>query len=215
MIIFMIIIQVLVLVYSVILHEISHGLVAERLGDPTARISGRLTLKPKSHIDPVMTIAVPLILILVGSPVIFGGAKPVPVDSLNFRRPKRDIALVSAAGPLTNFAIAVILAILLNILALLSLPVGWLSAISQVITYGIIINVILGLFNLLPIPPLDGFKVVGGFLPDHLAADWYNLEKFGLIPLFILLFFFSSSVSSVFYSAANSIVQTLLSIKYV
>src|SRR3990167_7993834 len=109
------IITLIVLIFSAILHEVAHGYVADRLGDPTARLSGRLTLNPKSHIDPFMSILLPLMLIISGSPIIFGGAKPVPVDPFNLRDGRKDIALVSLAGPLTNVLIALLAAILIHI----------------------------------------------------------------------------------------------------
>ena len=112
---FLIIISLIVLIYSAILHEIAHGYVAERLGDPTARIMGRLTLNPIPHIDPFLSILLPLMLILIGSPVIFGGAKPVPVDPFNLREGRKDIALVSLAGPATNLVLAVLATIILKL----------------------------------------------------------------------------------------------------
>src|SRR6266481_5219101 len=112
----MIIISLIILIFSAILHEIAHGYVADRLGDPTARLSDRLTLNPLPHIDPIMTILLPVVLILSGSPIIFGGAKPVPIDPFNLKDGKKDVALVSLAGPLTNLLIAVIAAVLLHVL---------------------------------------------------------------------------------------------------
>src|SRR3990172_9112261 len=126
-----ILVSIVILIYSAILHEIAHGYVAERLGDPTAKLLGRLTLNPRPHIDPIMSIALPLILILSGSPVIFGAAKPVPVDPFNLRDGRKDIALVSLAGPATNFLIAAIAALLIKLLGVVSLGgeveilVGW------------------------------------------------------------------------------------------
>src|SRR3990167_6415474 len=109
------IISIFILVYSAILHEIAHGYVADRFGDPTARLSGRLTLDPRPHIDPMMSLAIPLLLIISGSPIIFGGAKSVPVDPYNLKDGRKDIALVSLAGPLTNVLIALLAAILIHI----------------------------------------------------------------------------------------------------
>jgi len=201
------ILQLLILIYSAILHEIAHGWTAEQFGDPTARISGRITLDPRPHIDPLLTFAVPVILFLAGSPVILGGAKPVPIDSFNFQNPKKDITYVSVAGPLTNFILAIIFAILIKILSLFLSPN---NPIIELTVFAVIINVFLGLFNLLPIPPLDGFKVVGGLLPDSFASDWFKLERFGILLLVIGLFFFSTVISNILYPAANSIIHFLL-----
>src|SRR3989304_3277712 len=113
-------ITIAILVFSAILHEVSHGYVAERFGDPTARLAGRLTLNPKNHIDPLMSILLPLMLILSGSPVIFGAAKPVPIDPFNLKEGRKDIALVAIAGPITNIILAVIASIIVRLIATLS-----------------------------------------------------------------------------------------------
>lgn len=191
----MIIYQLLILVYSVILHEIAHGFIADKLGDPTARISGRLTLNPIPHIDPLLTIGLPLILVLSGSPVILGGAKPVPVDPYNFRNQKRDIALTSIAGPLTNFIIALISALVLQFIN------------SNLLIYSIIINIFLGIFNLLPIPPLDGFKVVGGFLPNSISKKWFSLERYGFLFIIIFLLFLNVIMINILYPIANYLIN--------
>ncbi len=185
------ILVLVVLIYSAILHEIAHGYVADRLGDPTARLMGRLTLNPIPHIDPVMSIALPLILILSGSPVIFGGAKPVPVDPFNLPDGRRDFALVSAAGPLTNVILAVIAAAILHI-GFAGQP---LSLIQQnVIGYLLVsimeINLLLAFFNLIPIPPLDGSKIFALILPEREADTYLSLgNTFGMLILLFLLFF--------------------------
>lgn len=183
-------IMLLILIFSAILHEIAHGLVAERLGDPTARLAGRLTLNPKSHIDPIMSIALPLILILSGSPVIFGAAKPVPVDPFNLRDGRKDVALVSLVGPLTNVIIAVIAAVILKILRLTApgIPDSFIFTFVYPILLMITqINLLLAIFNLLPIPPLDGSKVFALILPEKQAAVYLSLGTFGFIIIFFLL----------------------------
>ena len=184
-------ISLIFLIYSAILHEIAHGFVAERLGDPTARLMGRLTLNPKNHIDPIMSIALPLILILSGSPVIFGAAKPVPVDPFNFREPKKDMALVSLAGPGTNLLIAVTFALICRLLfPSLSLDVirstGLLGFILGTVVY---INILLAIFNLIPIPPLDGSKIFALILPDKEAAVYLSIGSIGIFIIFFLLLF--------------------------
>lgn len=176
-------IGLVVLLFSAILHEVAHGWVADRLGDPTARLQGRLTLNPISHIDPLMSILLPLMLLLSGSPVIFGAAKPVPVDPFNLRDSKKDLALVSFAGPLTNVLIAVIAAFVLRFL-----PIGEISPILFLIFNQIVtLNLLLAIFNLLPIPPLDGSKVVAQFLPDREAAAYLSLSSVGFLIIFVLL----------------------------
>lgn len=172
-----------ILVFSAILHEVAHGYVADRLGDPTARLSGRLTLDPRKHIDPYMSVILPLLLILSGSPVIFGGAKPVPIDPFNLKEGPKDVALVSLAGPLTNVILAIIAAILLKT-PLSSMPfVG--TILYLIVTY----NLLLGIFNLLPIPPLDGSKIFAMLLPPRQAAAYLAIGQFGMFILLFLLIF--------------------------
>jgi Zn-dependent protease len=184
-------VSLIILVYSAILHEIAHGFVAERLGDPTARLMGRLTLNPKSHIDPFMSILLPLLLILSGSPVIFGAAKPVPVDPFNFREPKKDMAIVSLAGPGTNILIAIIFALICRFL-FPGLPLEVIRSSGFVgFTLGTIvyINLLLAIFNLIPIPPLDGSKIFALILPDREAATYLSIGTFGILIIFFLLMF--------------------------
>jgi Zn-dependent protease len=175
------IIGIVILVFSAILHEIAHGFVAEKLGDPTARIAGRLTLNPLPHIDPIMSIAVPLLLIFSGSPLIFGAAKPVPVNPLMLRDGRKDIALVALAGPLTNLALACIGAILLHIVGLSS------PDITAVLLLVIKFNLALGFLNLIPVPPLDGSKFFSIILPERTAQQYFALAPFGIFILFFLL----------------------------
>jgi Zn-dependent protease len=157
------------------LHEIAHGYVAERFGDPTARLMGRLTLDPRKHIDPIMSIALPLLLLISGSPIIIGGAKPVPVDPFNLRDGRKDLALVSLAGPLTNVAIAVIFSLIFRIF-----PSGIIGLVVQ-------LNLLLAIFNLIPIPPLDGSKIFSLLLPEKMADTYMSQGTIGLILIFILL----------------------------
>jgi Zn-dependent protease len=184
-------VSLVILIYSAILHEIAHGFVAERLGDPTARLMGRLTLNPKKHIDPFMSILVPLILILSGSPVIFGAAKPVPIDPFNFREPKKDTALVSLAGPGTNLLIAFIFVVICR-LVFPGLPLEIIrnsSLIGFILGTIVYINLLLAIFNLIPIPPLDGSKVIALFLPDREAVAYLSIGTFGILIIFFLLAF--------------------------
>ncbi len=183
--------SLIILIYSVILHEIAHGLVAERLGDPTARLMGRLTLNPKPHIDPIMTILLPLLLFIGHSPVIIGGAKPVIVDPFNLRDGRKDSALVSLAGPATNLLIAIIGALILKFSANLILQsLGQNGVlILELILRAVQINIALFIFNLLPIPPLDGSKVFALILPEKEANQYLAIGQFGIFIIFFLLMF--------------------------
>ena len=173
--------------FAITVHEVAHGWVAMRLGDRTAMMLGRLTLNPIKHIDPVGTLLVPA-LMLVFTPFVFGWAKPVPVTWENLHNPKRDMALVAAAGPLAN----VIMALLwVGIMKLSLLLPGGLSVATKPLLYmgaaGIQINLVLMLLNLLPIPPLDGSRVVSSLLPDRLSWRYNQLERYGFLILLILL----------------------------
>jgi Zn-dependent protease len=170
---------VAVLLPSVILHEVSHGLVAERFGDSTARDAGRITANPLVHIDPVGTILVPAVLAFTGAPV-FGWAKPVPVVPSRLRRPVRDMALVGVAGPVTNVVLAVI-----GGRVLLPPTSGWIAV---VIWYFAYVNVVLAVFNLLPVPPLDGSRLLPLVLGERGRAIWSSIEPFGLLIVFAVLF---------------------------
>jgi Zn-dependent protease len=181
-------VSLIILIYSAILHEIAHGFVAQRLGDPTARLVGRLTLNPIPHIDPIMSILLPLILLLSGSPVIFGAAKPVPVDPFNLRDGRKDMALVSLAGPATNFLIAAIAALLIKLLAFVNLG-GLEFFVIWFLTIVVRINLLLGIFNLIPIPPLDGSKIFSLILSERQAAQYLAIGSIGIFILFFLLMF--------------------------
>ena len=179
-------------VFSVILHELAHGLMAYALGDKTAKMSGRLTLNPLKHIDPFMSILVPVMLALIGAP-IFGGAKPVPIDTRNLKWREWGFALVALAGPLTNF-----------ILAFLFFLVGYLSGemlisgsmLGTVCITGMYLNIGFMLFNLIPIPPLDGSRVLYAFAPDGFRNFMRQLESYGLIVIYILILLGGSLLSS-------------------
>lgn len=189
-----ILIALIVLVFSAILHEIAHGYVADRLGDPTARIMGRLTLNPKPHIDPIMSIAVPLFLLLSGSPIIFGAAKPVPVDTFNLKEGRKDEALVALAGPATNLILAVSASLILKFLLLPQiaylLPMGVVSFLYFILATIVTQNLVLGIINLLPIPPIDGSKIFSIFLPEATARRYLSLGTItGFALIFLLLSF--------------------------
>jgi Zn-dependent protease len=182
-------------VFSVILHEVVHGWVAEKLGDPTARNAGRLTLNPIPHIDLVWTIIMPMLLYFTTGFVV-GGAKPVPINPYNFKNPKRDMALSSMAGPGVNMLMAISFAFLLRVIlpfmerfvpASIWEPIA--LPVALMLGAGAVINVILAIFNMIPIPPLDGSRIVYWLLPDKQAAVYYRLEPFGIFILIALLSF--------------------------
>lgn len=182
-------VSLIILIYSAILHEIAHGLIAERLGDPTAKLMGRLTLNPKNHIDPFMSIALPLILILSGSPVIFGAAKPVPVDPFNLRDKRKDMAIVSLAGPATNILIAIIAALLIKFLGFFTVFGDFQIFAYWVLLIAVKLNLLLAIFNLMPIPPLDGSKIFALILPEKEANTYLSIGSIGIFILFFLLMF--------------------------
>ncbi|MES2096693.1 MAG: site-2 protease family protein [Pseudomonadota bacterium] len=189
--IYQIAIWLIPLVIAIVFHEVAHGYVARLLGDHTAERLGRLTLNPIRHVDPVGTIAVPLVLALVHAP-IFGWAKPVPVIASQMRHPRRDMALVALAGPGTNLVLAVITAAIIGIVAAWNgggLPA---SGVSGFVSYNLlnflVINVFLAIFNLLPIPPFDGGHVVEAILPRRLATEYSKLHRFAFpVMLFLLV----------------------------
>lgn len=167
---------------AIVVHEFSHAFVAYKLGDATARMTGRLTLNPLAHIDPFGTILLPVILIALRSPVLFGWAKPVPINFSNLKNPKKDMIWVGLAGPLSNLLVAFATALLLKA------GLGGSSAALPFLQYLILINVVLAVFNLVPIPPLDGSRVLMGLLPNPLAYRLATLEPYGFILIFALLY---------------------------
>ena len=179
-------------VFAITLHEAAHGFVAKRFGDLTAYAQGRVSLNPIRHIDPFGTVILPLILLAVsklsgGPGIIFGWAKPVPVNFSNLRHPKRDMLWVAAAGPLSNFAMALFWALMVKVGIVtsgsyFSLPLVMMGA------AGVLINVILMVLNLLPLPPLDGGRILVSLLPHRLAYGVARLEPYGFLILILLLF---------------------------
>jgi Zn-dependent protease len=177
-------------VAAIVLHEVSHGYVAFRLGDSTAKERGRLTLNPLSHVDPIGTIVLPALLILAQSPFVFGYAKPVPVNFANLRNPLRDMIWVGAAGPLTNLALAVASAVLFHAFLRIFEPGQSAVALEIVLLMlrsSVLVNVVLATFNLLPILPLDGGRILTGLLPLPLAAAYVRLERYGMLIVVVLL----------------------------
>ena len=161
------------LLVSLVAHELAHGWVAWRLGDPTAKVHGRLTLNPLKHLDVWGTVALIVTFIGSGGTFFFGWAKPVPVDPRYFKDPQRGMMLVGAAGPAANFALALVSA------GLVWLTYTWSLFAAQALALAFVLNVVLGVLNLVPIPPLDGSRVVGGFLPRDLYLRWVDLDRYG------------------------------------
>ena len=182
-----IIVWAIPVVFAITVHEVAHGWVANYLGDPTAKSLGRVTLNPIKHIDPIGTVALPLILVYLGG-FIFGWAKPVPVTWQNLRSPRRDMAIVAAAGPVANLIMMILWAVLAKVLLTIDQTPGpLLQFVLVMCSIGIIINIILMVLNLLPLLPLDGGRVVTSLLPPRLAVLYSRLEPFGLIVILVLL----------------------------
>ena len=172
--------------FAITLHEAAHGWVANKLGDPTAKQLGRITINPIKHIDPMGTIVVPLFLAMI-SPFVLGWAKPVPVEPRYFKSPLVDMALVAVAGPVSNFIMACIWAMLIKLVYLSMDQSQVLVFLTEMGKNGIIINIVLMVLNLLPIPPLDGGRVLAGVLPPRIALPFMQLERFGMIIILLLL----------------------------
>jgi len=182
-------VAILPLIFAITVHEAAHGWVANKLGDPTAKGMGRLTFNPIPHIDPVGTILVPMVMLVMGG-FLFGWAKPVPVNMRNFKHPRKDMAIVAVAGPLSNFSMAILWGLIWKMT--LMMPAAWEQiAIPILLTakFGIFLNLILMVLNLLPLPPLDGGRVLTWLVPEPFAQKLDQLERYGIIILIGLLFF--------------------------
>jgi len=178
--------QLVTLIFSIMIHEISHGWTALKLGDTTARDAGRLTLNPLKHLDPFGSIILPIMLIAFGSPILIGWAKPVPYNPYNIRgNPQKGAALIAAAGPLSNITIAVVFGIFLRLAAVLFGPIQTAGLIILV-NIVVFINILLAIFNLIPVPPLDGSSILFAFLPPGARGIRNFLTRYGFI---ILIFF--------------------------
>ena len=199
-----IVIILLIILGSVILHELSHGVVAYFLGDRTAKDAGRLTLNPIKHIDPFMSILVPVVLYLMHAPV-FGGAKPVPINTHNLKGKEWGMALVAIAGPLTNFLIAFIAFLIARFSGIFYAPSGDIA--RFVFSEIIFINLGFMLFNLIPIPPLDGSRVLYAIAPDSVRNIMMGMEKYGIIIIYILIFLFGDVFSSLMVNGMNGLLD--------
>ena len=195
------------LLFALTVHEFAHGFIAYRLGDPTAIMAGRLTLNPLKHLDPLGTIAFFIFK--------FGWAKPVPVNPSYFRNPKQDMLWVALAGPITNLVLAVISAILAKAVWLVAglLPYSWmlealLLPFSGMLVASVWINLVLAIFNFLPIPPLDGGRILAGLLPDRMADPYRQIERYGFV--IILILSFSGLLSKVILPIIKTVNHLLL-----
>lgn len=193
----------IILVFSVVVHEVAHGWAALKRGDNTAQQMGRLTLNPIPHVDLFGTILLPMLMLVLHFPFIIGRAKPVPVNPFNFRDPKRDMAFTAVAGPLSNLGLAVLSALLLRLTASMS---GSENLIPGLMFYAVVLNLVLALFNLMPVPPLDGSRIVVLFLSDRMTNTYYQLERYGFL-IVIGLFYLG-----VFQIIINPVLRLLLRI---
>jgi Zn-dependent protease len=199
--------QIVVSIFPVLIaitfHELSHGFVANKLGDPTARLMGRLTINPLAHIDLIGTIVIPLmLLIFTNGQFVFGYAKPVPINPMNFKNPRRDMAISAAAGPIMNLILAFLSFLILRIV-ITPLSLSYTDGINSLVLVplalilksSVLINIVLAVFNMIPIPPLDGGRVLVGFLPYKQALSLSKLEPFGFI---IVLFLIATGIANYF-----------------
>lgn len=210
----LIVIWALPVLFAITLHEVAHGWVARRFGDPTAMMLGRLTVNPLKHIDIVGTIIVPVVLLVLHTGFIFGWAKPVPISPRNFKNPRRDMAVVAAAGPVCNLLMAVFWALLARLAMALLPEFHWILPLAYMGLAGVLINVALCIFNLIPIPPLDGGRVLVGILPRNLANKVDGIERYGsfipLVALMLIFFIFPGVLSAILGPPMNWLSGLLL-----
>lgn len=192
------------LLLSMMFHELAHGWIAYKLGDPTAKMRGRLSLNPIKHLDPLGTAM--FVITYLFSGFVFGWAKPIPVSPYYFKNRQRGMAIVGAAGPITNFILAVIFALVLN----------WITPSTDTWGFTILfllfqINVVLGLFNLIPIPPLDGSRVLGAFLPRRAYEKWVAVDRYGILIVIAVIILFQGTFFRLLGGAFTGLAELLLS----
>ena len=198
------IIVLIIIVGSVILHELSHGIVAYWLGDHTAKDAGRLSLNPIKHIDPVMSILVPVVLYILKAPV-FGGAKPVPINTHNLKWNEWGMALVAAAGPFTNFLLAFIFFLIGHFTGALYGAGG--ETVNFIFDELVFINLGFMIFNLIPVPPLDGSRILYAIAPDFFRDILITIEQYGVFIVYLLILFFSEAMSHLMIGAMNGVLS--------
>ena len=198
---------IIILIFSIVIHEVAHGAMANYLGDPTARYAGRLTLNPLKHLDPIGSIFLPLFLVLIQSPFLIGWAKPVPINPYNFRDQRYGPAKSALAGPIANITIALIFGLALRFFPIFTA----ISGLAFMFYYIVYINLLLAVFNLLPIPPLDGSHILFAFLPQSLNNFKIFLSQFGLFFLLLIIFFLFPWIAAVIRLLFNLIVGASIS----
>lgn len=204
------IITLAILILSIVFHEVAHGYAANWLGDPTARLAGRLSPNPLLHIDPIGSVLVPTVLYMTSAPFLFGWAKPVPYNPYNLRNQKWGESFVAAAGPLANLFLAIVFTILIR----LSSSLGFSAEFVDMATYVVFINILLALFNAIPFPPLDGSKIIVPFLPFGLAMKYRGLttymENLGFVALFLCVFLFMQILWEPFSALVNMVYEFMM-----
>lgn len=196
-----------VILVSMVLHELAHGLVAYWLGDNTAKEDGRLTLNPLKHLDPIMSVALPLLLFVAGGPV-FGGAKPVPINTRNLKGGAWGMALVAVAGPLTNFILAFVGFLIANMVGAFEVVNRGIyvhDLVGQIFGQFVMVNIGFGIFNMLPIPPLDGSRVIYALAPDGARRVLDMVEQFGMIIVLVLVVFGGTLLSSIMIGGMDGV----------
>lgn len=194
-----------VILISMTLHELMHGFVAYKLGDDTAKLNGRLTLNPIKHLDPIYSVVLPLLMFLVGG-TVFGGAKPVPVNSRNLKWKEWGMALVAVAGPLTNVILA-FLAFMIRFFLIKSLGTGLNETVDLILSYFVMVNLGFAVFNMIPIPPLDGSRVLYAIAPDGVRRIMSSMEMMGVWVVYFLIMVFGSAFSMIISGGVNGILS--------